>query len=63
MKDKRDPIAAISQNFRPVTLTVNVFFKQVTHKSILPRERVYSYVHMYTVLLDCACTHCTLMYA
>ncbi len=26
----KDPIAQITQNFRPVTLTVNVFFKQVS---------------------------------
>lgn len=26
---KSDPLASLSQNFCPVTLTVNVFFKQV----------------------------------
>ena len=29
-RDRSNSIAQISQNFRPVTLTVNVFFKQVS---------------------------------
>ena len=34
---KSDVLAALSQNFCPVTLTVNVFFKQVGNVFTLPK--------------------------
>ena len=41
---KQDSIAALTQNFCPVTLTVNVFFKQVSPDDSLCRAVSFSVI-------------------